>query len=84
MTNYKLTDEELKMLAEAERKMDSGEHKFVRDPSGHRLIVDAEVMRDLGLVNGQSVSRTLVTEIMERHLAKMQAQIALNNAMGKK
>ncbi len=76
----KLTLDEIRMLAEQERIMDSGEQPFVLDTHRNRWSVSAEVMEELGLVSGQGVSHAIITAIVEAHLASIQARIALDAA----
>ncbi len=73
---HKLTNEEIRMLAQVERQMDAGEVLFVVCAGG-RLIVQPLVMEELGLETGQTVSDTLVLAIMEARLASLRADVAL-------
>lgn len=58
MNDFPFSDEQIKMLAELERDMDSGKIKYVvRD--GQRVSVLDEVMEKLGLENGQTISNAL-------------------------
>ena len=77
--NHKLTNEEIRMLAQAERQMDAGEITFVVC-DGRRMIVQPVVMEELGLETGQTVSSTLVLAILEANLAALQADVALADA----
>ena len=77
--NHKLTNEEIRMLAQAERQMDAGEITFVVC-DGRRMIVQPVVMEELGLKPGQTVSSTLVLAILEANLAALQADVALADA----
>ncbi len=72
----KLTNEQIRMLAQAERQMDAGELPFVVC-MGRRLIVQPMVLEELGLESGQTVSDTIVLAIMEGNLALMRAQAEL-------
>ena len=72
------TVEEVRMLADVERRMDVGEQPYVVNTSG-RLAVSPEVMSELGLVSGQSASPTLCLAIVTASLASMEATIALGN-----
>lgn len=62
------SEEELKMLAEVERKMDAGEVQYVIN-RGHRMMVSDHVMEDLELEVGQSITPEIARNIMQRHLA---------------
>ena len=77
---YKLTIDDIRMLAEQERRMDSGEQPHVLDTNRNRWCVSAEVMEELGLVSRQQVSHAIITAILEAHLASVQARIALDAA----
>ncbi len=76
---HKLTTEQIRMLAQAERQMDAGEISFVVC-AGRRLIVRPVVMEELGLETGQTVSDTLVLAILEANLAALRADVALAGA----
>ncbi len=76
---HKLTNEQFRMLAQAERQMDRGEIPFVVC-NGQRWIVQPVVMEELGLESGQTVSDSFVLAIMEANLASLQAIAALAGA----
>ncbi len=76
----KLSIDQVRDLAKCERMMDSGEYPFVNGPSG-RLMVSSEVMDELGLVTGQTISFDIMGAILEAHLASIQARIALDKAV---
>ena len=73
---HKLTTEQIRMLAQAERQMDAGEVPFVV-AAGERLIVRPVVMEELGLETGQTVSNTLVLAILKANLAALRVDVAL-------
>ena len=75
----KLSVEQVRDLAKCERMMDSGECPFVNGPGG-RLMVSPEVMDELGLMNGQTISVDIMGAILEAQLASLQARIALDKA----
>ena len=76
---YRFTNEEIAMLAEQERRMDSGEQPFVvADDS--RLAVMPEVMDEFGLVSGQTVTWIIVQRILECQLAIVSAKAVLQSA----
>lgn len=77
--DHKLTNEQIRMLAHAERQMDAGELTFVVC-DGQRMIVRPVIMEELGLETGQTVSSTLVLAILEANLAACQADVALAGA----
>lgn len=60
-----LTLEELRMLANQEREMDSGAQPFVLY-AGHRLAVTPEAMQHFGLVSRQTINAA-VFEALLRH-----------------
>jgi len=76
----KLSVEEIRMLADQERRMDSGELPFVNSPGG-RMSVSPEVMAELGLAAGQTVSWPIMQAILEATLASLQAHMALDKAV---
>ena len=76
---HKLTTEQIRMLAQAERQMDAGEVPFVV-AAGERLIVRPVVMEELGLETGQTVSNTLVLAILKANLAALRVDVALAGA----
>lgn len=65
---HKFTDEEIKMLAQLERDMDSGKQPFVIC-GGHRTAIMPEMLHKFGLVSGQSVSDFLMMQILEAQLS---------------
>ena len=76
-----LTIEQIRLLAEQERSMDSGQTPFVRVPgSTQRMSVMPEVMEELGLVSGQTVSDMIVVAIMQAQIGVLKAQIAMRDA----
>ena len=79
---HPFTNEEIAMLAEAERKMDSGESQYVVYRGGRAAVPD-ETMDALGLVCGQTVNDVIWVRILETNIASLQARIALRDA-GKK
>ena len=76
---HNLTNEQFRMLAQAERQMDAGEVPFVV-AAGERLIVRPVVMEELGLETGQTVSNTLVLAILKANLAALRVDVALAGA----
>ena len=77
---YALTIEDIRMLAEQERKMDSGEQPHVLDKDRNRWAVSLEIMEELGLKSSQSVSGAIITAILEANIASIQARIAVDAA----
>ena len=75
----KLTTEEIRILAEAERLMDAGKAPFVLYAGG-RMLVRPVVMEELGLETGQTISDTIARAIAEAHLAAAKADLALAGA----
>ena len=78
METRKLKIDEVRMLAEVERGMDSGEILFVVS-EGNRMAVEPEIMKILGLVSGQTVSRMMALSIMETRLERLQEEITLRS-----
>ena len=77
---HKFTIEDIRMLAEMERKMDSGEQPYVLDSDRNRWAVIPEIMDELGLESGQSVNGAIITAILEAIIASIQAHIAVDAA----
>ncbi len=75
----RFTTEQIKDLAAEERRMDSGVSMFVIT-NGQRRSVRKEVMEELGLVNGQTASSTIVIRISELELAMIRSEIAIDKA----
>lgn len=72
-----LTNEEIKLLAEGERKMDAGEIAFVR-LAGNRASVSPDVMQELGLQQGQTINNTIFLAILEANIANCKARMRPN------
>ena len=68
--------DEIKMIAEVERKMDSGEQPFVMF-SGQRVAVPQTTMDVLGLAQGQTINHTIFMAVLQANLADCQAAIAM-------
>ncbi|MCE2029256.1 hypothetical protein [Sessilibacter corallicola] len=66
--------EHIKMLAEAERKMDNGEVDFVIW-QGQRVMVNEEVVNEFGLRPGQTINPAIFAAIIQFVLSKVQAEI---------
>lgn len=75
-----LSPENLKALAELDRKMDSGHQPFVRDDKGNRWAFPQEVLDVFGCISGQTASHAVMTGLLEANLAHIQMQIALEKA----
>ena len=73
-----LTDEQIRMLAECERKMDSGEMPYVIW-RGQRLSQRPYVMERLGLVVGQTISDPIFKRALELGIEECQKAIALRD-----
>lgn len=68
--------QELRLIAQEERKMDEGTQPYVVDSSGSRWSVHSEVMTLLHLKNGQRVPPVIIRAILEGHLAICNREIA--------
>ena len=77
---FKFTIEEIRMMAEQERAMDSGIQPYVLEMNRNRWVVCPSVMEEFGLETGQTVSDTLSLAITEAHLASLKATVALDGA----
>jgi len=71
--------EEIKMLASIERKFDSGEMKYVL-LNGGKVAVTDEALKELGLVEKQAISLTILRSILQFNIADCSAQMAINKA----
>jgi hypothetical protein len=69
----KLTAEEVRMLAEAERKMDTGEIPFVMY-GGHRAAMRQEAMDHFKLKQGQTINDQIWIAILEFNIAHCRAE----------
>ena len=78
----RFTPEEIAKLAEAERMMDSGKVPFVMW-RGERMMVDEQIMAELGLERGQTVSDVIAAEITRASLRQTQAKIAMDRIRDK-
>lgn len=77
----KLRTEQIKMLAEAEKMMDSGQKKYVLF-GGNRMIVDEEVMEKLGLQPRQTITWEIFGAIQQENHQRLQLKIQLD-ALGR-
>lgn len=68
------TTDDIRALADMERKMDRGEQPYVMNGGG-RWAVPADTMAQLGLETGQTVSDFLITKILETNIANLTAEI---------
>lgn len=68
-----LTFDQIKQLGAAERKMDSGEAPYVRLGSD-RLMMTTEAMAQFELQAGQTISNTMLGEILNFNLAQCRSQ----------
>ena len=70
----KFDKERIRIMAEAERMMDSGEIPYVIAPSNkglERMAVASEIMDELGLTNGQTVNSCIIEAIFKLSLEKI-------------
>ena len=79
MMMKEFTDEEIRMMAESERNMDSGITFFVVHDGGHFPVMD-EVAEELGLVRGQRINNPILIRILEKQIAISQREIAKQDA----
>ena len=71
-----LTTEQIGHLAQLERRMDSGEQPFVL-LNEERIAVHVDVMTELGLDQGQTISQPIFVAILQAQLAHCQAQLEM-------
>ena len=67
------TKEQIKQLAECERKMDAG-HPFVWY-TGDRIMCRPECMAQFGLVSGQTITSVIFYEMLKWNIADIEAEI---------
>ncbi len=72
-----LTIDEVRMLADLERRMDSGEQPYVVTDGG-RKAVEQTIMDELGLVSGQTISSTMEIAVTRAQIASLRAQLAVD------
>lgn len=76
-----LSIEEIRMLSELERKMDSGEQTYVRlDGGSERLAFSADLLEECGIVSGQSISSAILITLIKMNIANLCTKIALDKA----
>ncbi len=81
---HTFTVEDIRLLAEMERTMDSGEQPHVFDKDRHRWAVSTEIMEELGLKSGQTVNGAIIMAILEANLASLQARIAVEAVIARR
>ena len=74
-----LSLEEVRLLAELERKMDSGEIPYVV-LQNERIAVIPSIMKHLELKSGQTISMTIYLEIMKCSLSEATRKLDEQNA----
>ena len=74
-----LTDEQIRMLAGLERDMDSGKQPYVV-VGGFRCAFPGDLLAELGIQSGQTVTEIMMMELQRRMIAKAQVEIALKKA----
>ena len=72
---HKFSDEEIKILVDSERKMDSGELGFVL-LDGSRVIVLPDAMKHFELTQGQTINGAIMIALIEFNLASCREKIA--------
>ena len=81
-TVRKLTVDEIRMLADIERRMDNGEQPYVL-VDGSRMAVEPDIMKELGLVKGQTISKTIALAVREACLVSLKMQLDLERVISK-
>jgi hypothetical protein len=76
----KFTTEQVRLLAENDRKMDAGEQPFVLDDRNARWAFPGDVLGTFGVVSGQRVSSTVLQALLEANLAHINALIAIDRS----
>lgn len=77
MINSILSPENIKALAEIDRKMDEGTQSFVRDHAGRRWAMPKQVLEMFGCISGQTASDAVLTSLLEANVAYIQMQMTL-------
>lgn len=80
--NHNFTIEDIAMLAKVERDMDAGRQPFVVNHC-HRLAVRQEIMDELGLEHGQTITDVIAIAICEANIRSIRAQIEMRAALAK-
>lgn len=75
-----LTTEEIRHLAELERKMDAGIQPYVIIDN-MRMAVSQKIMQELELKNGQTINLLIHIHIIQLALAENIASMAIKKAM---
>ncbi len=81
---HTFTVEDIRLLAEMERTMDSGEQPHVFDKYRNRLPASPEIMDELGLVSGQTVSGATAEAILDANLASLQARFSVEAVIARR
>ena len=74
------SDDDIRMLAEQERKMDSGESPYVT-LRGNRMAMTQESMDHFKLTQGQTINEVIMMKILEFNISFCQARIETEKLM---
>lgn len=77
------TNEQIRMLAEIDRDMDSGKQPFVLDSKGFRFPFPADVMEQCGVESGQTACESVIIALMQANLAMVQSRVLLEKVSGR-
>lgn len=75
-----LSIEQVRQLAELDRKMDAGEQPYVTCDQGHRWAFDAELLAEAGVVSGQRCGHAVIHALLQLNLAHIESLIAIEKA----
>jgi len=72
-----MNTEEMRLLAQCERDMDSGKQPYVSF-NGDRWLFPLDLLAECGIQTGQTVSKHMLYTLTQMMLARVQTEIALN------
>lgn len=75
-----MTLEQMRKLAEVERRMDSGEQPFVEIHGYGRLAVPQHILDECGIVSGQTISSPMLRFLLKRVVVDLQVKTAIYKA----
>lgn len=75
-----LSIEQVRQLAELDRKMDAGEQVYVTCDRGYRWAFDAELLAEAGVVSGQRCGNAVIESLLQLNLAHIESLIAIEKA----
>lgn len=77
---HNFSQDEISKIAEMERHMDAGKIPFVMLPGFGRVSTSEETMKELGLVQGQTINPVIFGAILQMSLAQCETKVILQKA----